>query len=238
MWARAVDEFGTEVEAPRGSYRWGILLPRERKVKEDAPVQSHGGRAPLTEEYLRAHTVGEPMPLSCPIRVVDYDFEWPRRFELEVNRIGPAMGDRALRVEHVGSTSVPDLPAKPIIDILLVVTDSAEETEYAPALERAGYRLHIREPGWHEHRMFKSGETDVNLHVFSAGCTEIDRMLAFRDWLRSNASDHELYANAKRALAQQDWKYAQNYADAKTSVIEEIISRMQRNRVGLANEPE
>jgi GrpB-like predicted nucleotidyltransferase (UPF0157 family) len=133
-----------------------------------------------------------------------------------------------LRLEHVGSTAVPGLPAKPIIDIVLVVADSARETDYVPALEGAGYLLRIREPDWHEHRMFKGPETDVNLHVFSKGCTEVDRMLAFRDWLRSNAGDRELYARTKQALALNDWKYTQNYADAKTDVIEEIISRMRK----------
>ena len=72
-----------------------------------------------------------------------------------------------MRIEHVGSTSVPGLPAKPIIDILLVVADSAKETEYVTALEGAGYKLRVREPGWYEHRMFKRPENDVNLHVFS-----------------------------------------------------------------------
>ena len=140
----------------------------------------------------------------------------------------PCLAAAALRIEHVGSTSVPGLAAKPIIDILLVVANSALETEYVPALEAAGFELRIREPGWHQHRMFQVPQRNVNLHVFSTGCTEIERMLAFRDWLRSNASDRELYAGTKRALAQQDWKYTQNYADAKTAVIDEIISRMQK----------
>ena len=134
-----------------------------------------------------------------------------------------------MRIEHAGSTSVPGLPAKPIIDIVLVVAESAREAEYVPALESAGYQLRIREPGWHEHRMFKGPETDVNLHVLSTGSPEIDRMLTFRDRLRTNASDRELYARFKRALAQQDWKYTQNYADAKTAVIEEIISGAERS---------
>jgi GrpB-like predicted nucleotidyltransferase (UPF0157 family) len=166
-------------------------------------------------------------PLSSPIRIVEYDPAWPHRFELEGNKIRSVLGDRALRVEHVGSTSVPELPAKPIIDMLLVVSNSANEIEYMQALESAAYHLHIREPGWHEHRMFKSQAKDVNLHVFSLGCPEIDRMVAFRDWLHSNASDRELYARSKLALAQREWKYTQNYADAKTEVISEIISRMQ-----------
>jgi GrpB-like predicted nucleotidyltransferase (UPF0157 family) len=180
---------------------------------------------PANEDYLRAHTVGELTPLSGPIRIVDYDPEWPNRFECEADKIRSALGDRGLRIEHTGSTSVPGLPAKPIVDILLVVANSSRETEYAPALEQAGYHLHIREPGWHEHRMFRSLERDVNLHVFSTGSVEIERILAFRDRLRTNQSDRELYARAKLALAGQDWKYTQNYADAKSAVIEEIISR-------------
>jgi GrpB-like predicted nucleotidyltransferase (UPF0157 family) len=109
--------------------------------------------------------------------------------------------------------------------MVLVVADSAEESEYAGPLESIGYQLHIREPGWHQHRMFTGPEQDVNLHVFSASCPEIHCMLAFRDRLRSSESDRELYGRSKRALAQQEWKYTQNYADAKTAVIEEIMSR-------------
>jgi GrpB-like predicted nucleotidyltransferase (UPF0157 family) len=167
-------------------------------------------------------------PLSAPILVVPYDSAWPDRFQRECQKIRTALGQQALRIEHVGSTSVPGLPAKPIIDILLVVADSANEVKYATALEGAGFRLHIREPGWHEHRLFKGPEEDINLHVFSAGCSEVERMLAFRDWLRKNEADRELYAECKRRLAQQQWKYTQNYADAKTPVIEEILSRASR----------
>jgi GrpB-like predicted nucleotidyltransferase (UPF0157 family) len=122
---------------------------------------------------------------------------------------------------------VPGLAAKPIIDLLMVVADSAEEDAYAPALGAAGYVLRIREPNWYEHRVFKGPDTDINLHVFSSGCPEVDRMLMFRDWLRSNAADRDLYARTKLALAQKEWKYVQNYADAKTVVIEEIIARVR-----------
>jgi GrpB-like predicted nucleotidyltransferase (UPF0157 family) len=180
---------------------------------------------PQSEEYLRAHTVGDLEPLSARIRIVDYDSQWPHLFQREAERIRSILSDRALCLEHIGSTSVPALAAKPTIDILLVVADSAEESEYVPPLERAGYLLHIREPGWHEHRMFKGPDSDVNLHVFSAGCSEIDRILAFRDLLRTHKTDRELYARTKRDLAQQDWKYTQNYADAKTVVIEQIMAR-------------
>jgi GrpB-like predicted nucleotidyltransferase (UPF0157 family) len=125
----------------------------------------------------------------------------------------------------VGSTSVPGLIAKPIIDIVLAVVDSADEAQYTAALQDEGYSLHIREAGWHEHRMFKGPANDVNLHVFSAGCPEIDRMVMLRNWLRTSERDRELYAQTKRMLALREWKYTQNYADAKTFVIEEIISR-------------
>ena len=75
---------------------------------------------------------------------------------------------------------------------------------------------------------FKGSGHAVNLHVFSVGCPEIDRMVAFRDRLRTDAADRELYARTKRALARQVWKYTQNYADAKTAVVEEILSRTPR----------
>src|SRR5262249_29794247 len=135
------------------------------------------------------------------IAIVDYDAEWPQWFAREAERIRAGLGERALRLEHAGSTSVPGLPAKPVLDIVLAVADSAREEDYAPALERAGYRLKFREPEWYEHRLFNGPDTAVNLHVFSQGCVEIEKMLRFRDWLRANADDRELYARAKRELA-------------------------------------
>jgi len=163
--------------------------------------------------------------LAGRILFVEHDPQWRALFEREADRIRAVLGCRALRIEHVGSTSVPGLVAKPIIDMLLVVTDSADEETYVPALETAGYLLHIREAHWYEHRMFNGPDTDINLHVFPSGCPEIERMLRFRDWLRNNAADRDLYARTKLALAQKEWKYVQNYADAKTAVIEEIIAR-------------
>jgi GrpB-like predicted nucleotidyltransferase (UPF0157 family) len=169
--------------------------------------------------------VGQAEPSSGPIVLVDYDAEWPRLFAREAERIREALGERALQIEHAGSTSVPGLPAKPILDIVLAVADSANEPAYVPALEAAGYVLRIREPEWFEHRLLKGPDTNVNLHVFSRGCSEIERMLLFRDWLRAHESDRVLYERAKRELAQQDWQYTQHYADAKSAVVEEIIAR-------------
>jgi GrpB-like predicted nucleotidyltransferase (UPF0157 family) len=183
-------------------------------------------REPMTtEEELRAVTIGELRPLDAPIVLAEYDPAWPGLFEREATRIRAALGDRAMLVEHAGSTSVPGLAAKPIIDIVLAVADSSDEAAYAPALEAAGYVLRIREPDWHEHRVFKGPDTNVNLHVFTVGSTEITRMLRFRDRLRTHPADRALYERTKRELAGRTWQYVQHYADAKTRVVEDIMAR-------------
>lgn len=181
--------------------------------------------SPRSDEDLQKVTVGERKPYNAPITLDEYDPRWPELFDREADRVRSALGHQALRVEHVGSTSVPGLCAKPIIDMLLVVADSADEPSYVPALEAAGYTLRIREPEWFEHRMFKGPDIDINLHVFSAGASEAERMIRFRDWLRANDTDRDEYAQAKRSLAQRVWRHVQHYADAKTSVIREIMDR-------------
>jgi GrpB-like predicted nucleotidyltransferase (UPF0157 family) len=183
---------------------------------------------PEREAELRAVTIGELKTVSGPIELVDYDPAWPGLFFREAERIRAALGDRAVLVEHTGSTSVPGLAAKPIIDITLAVPDSADEDAYVPALEAVGYVLRIREPDWYEHRVFKGPDTNVNLHVFSTGCPEIERMLRFRDRIRENEADRELYERTKRELAAKKWKYVQDYADAKTAVVEDIVTRAFR----------
>jgi GrpB-like predicted nucleotidyltransferase (UPF0157 family) len=171
--------------------------------------------------------VGGARPLQGQIEIHDYDPAWPELFAREEERIRGILGDRVVLIEHAGSTSVPGLPAKPIIDIVLEVPDTADEAAYVTDLEAAGYSLVIREPDWYEHRCFKGPDTNVNLHVFSAGCEETRRMLRFRDRLREHAEDRDLYAAAKRELAARDWKYVQQYADAKTEVVGEIIARAE-----------
>jgi GrpB-like predicted nucleotidyltransferase (UPF0157 family) len=188
------------------------------------------------EARLHAATIGRLVPLTGPIVLVDYDPTWPRLFAREAERTRSALGDGVLGLEHVGSTSVPGLTAKPIIDIVLVVADSAHEPSYVPQLESAGYVLRIREPDWFQHRLFKGPDTNINMHVFSAGCPEIDRMLRFRDWLRDHDEDRVLYEHEKRALAQRAWRYVQGYADAKSRIVEEILGRAQKG--GGAHEEE
>jgi len=186
---------------------------------------SRDTQPPLTDEEIRAATLGDLPEHNARIELAEYDPEWPRLYEREAERIGRALGARMLRIEHVGSTSVPGLAAKPVIDIVLVVADTTDEDAYVPPLETAGYVLRIREPDWFEHRLFKGPDTNVNVHTFSEGCEEVDRMVGFRDWLRAHDEDRDLYLAAKRELAQQEWKYVQNYADAKSAVVREILAR-------------
>lgn len=174
---------------------------------------------------LRRTRVGEPPRLDGTIHLADYDPRWPAAYEREAKRIRAALGESVLRIEHVGSTSVPGLAAKPRIDIALAVPDSAVEAGYVPQLEGAGYQLVIREPDWHEHRVFKGPDTDVNLHVYTVGCSEIERNVRFRDHLRQDAADRELYLRAKRELAGREWQFVQQYADAKSEVVEAILAR-------------
>jgi GrpB-like predicted nucleotidyltransferase (UPF0157 family) len=180
---------------------------------------------PVSDEYMRQVRLEPLIPHNGTITLVESDPHWPVLFDREAIRVRGALGPAVVQLEHVGSTSVPGLVAKPIIDILLVVRDSADEPSYVPALTGAGYRLVIREPDWLEHRLFKGPDTDINMHVLTAGADEVDRMLRFRDRLRTDAGDRELYARTKRTLAKQQWRHVQHYAQAKSEVVEQILQR-------------
>jgi GrpB-like predicted nucleotidyltransferase (UPF0157 family) len=183
-----------------------------------------------SEAAMRAVTIGELVVHAGLVTLVDYDPVWPALFEGEAARIRAALGDRVRLLEHAGSTSVPGLSAKPIIDIVLGVADSADESAYVPPMEATGYVLRIREPEWHEHRLFRGTNPSANIHVFTEGIAEIDRMLAFRDWLRTHDDERRLYEKTKRELAAREWKYVQHYADAKSEVVEGIIARALAGR--------
>jgi GrpB-like predicted nucleotidyltransferase (UPF0157 family) len=182
-------------------------------------------RKPLTTEAdLAKVVVGPVRRLDGPVVLAEPDLAWPALYEVEADRLRSTLGAAIRRVEHVGSTSVPGLAAKPIIDILLVVDDSSDESTYLPRLEAAGYRLVLREPDWHQHRVCKGPEADINLHIFSVGSGEEVRMLAFRDRLRQDPVARERYLSAKRRLASRRWEFTQQYADAKSEVIEAILA--------------
>ena len=179
----------------------------------------------VSDEELSAAHVQPPRLLAGPVVLVEPQASWAEQGAAETARVRSALGDGVLRVEHVGSTSIPGLVAKPILDLVLVVADPDEESSYVPALEGAGYVLHVREPWWHRHRMLKGVEPAVNLHVFSSECGEPTRMIAFRDRLLADDRDRELYAATKRDLAARTWRYTQHYADAKATVVEAILAR-------------
>jgi GrpB-like predicted nucleotidyltransferase (UPF0157 family) len=153
------------------------------------------------------------------------DAMWPRQYAEVAARIRHALGPVAVVVEHVGSTSVPGLAAKPFIDVLLLVSDPGAEAAYVHGLEAAGFLLHVREPDWHQHRFFRAHNPEVQIHVFAVGSEEAERMLLFRDRLRAEEDERALYEKAKRRLAARNWSRVQDYADAKSEVVEEIIAR-------------
>jgi GrpB-like predicted nucleotidyltransferase (UPF0157 family) len=164
-----------------------------------------------------------------PIVVVAHDPTWATRFEVERQRIADALNDRAERIEHVGSTSVGGLAAKPIVDIQVSVADVENEIDYLQPLEAAGYALRVRERG---HRMLRTPQRDVHVHICSAGSDWERRILVFRDWLRRDQADRGLYQSVKLELANRDWKTMNHYANAKGAVIAEIMQRAERSAEG------
>jgi GrpB-like predicted nucleotidyltransferase (UPF0157 family) len=162
-------------------------------------------------------------PEKRRIVIAAYRPEWVARFAFERDRIVAALGSAAVRVEHVGSTSVPGLGAKPIVDILVAVPDIADDEAFVPRLVAAGYVVRVRERG--EHWMFRTPEQDVHVHLCGAGGDWEHRHLLFRDWLRHDLADRAAYEAAKRALAVVDWPSTQHYSAAKTTIIAEITAR-------------
>jgi GrpB-like predicted nucleotidyltransferase (UPF0157 family) len=159
------------------------------------------------------------------VQLHPYDPAWPAMFARERDLIRAALGDVAVEVHHTGSTSVPGIAAKPLIDITLAVVDIDDEDTYLPQLEAAGYTFLLREPEWFSHRLFQRQPRVANLHVFQVGCSEVAQMTGFRDWLRTHPADRELYERTKRELAEREWVNVQDYADAKTDVVLDIKCR-------------
>lgn len=168
---------------------------------------------------------------TAQIDVVDPDPSWPSAYEAVADRIRDALGPRVLQLDHVGSTAVPDLPAKPVIDVDLIVADAADEPTWLPPLAAAGFVLTVREPWWYEHRMLKLALPDANLHVFPPDAPEPWKHRILRDHLRGNDADRELYARAKRAAARASngvGETVMEYNARKEGVIRDIYERAFR----------
>jgi GrpB-like predicted nucleotidyltransferase (UPF0157 family) len=191
-------------------------------------------RVPTDEEITRHH---EPNPDESPwvlgppkpavVEIAPYNQDWPTRFAALADDIRAALGAVALDLEHVGSTSVPGLAAKDVIDIDLTVADPADEDRYVPPLEGLGYTLVIREPSFHQHRCLTLPTPKVNLHVFGPDCPETIRHLMFRDWLRSHPDDRDRYEQAKHQ-AVPGGGHVMDYNRRKQDVLRDIYDRMFR----------
>jgi GrpB-like predicted nucleotidyltransferase (UPF0157 family) len=179
-----------------------------------------------TPEQMAAALVGEPPAKWQSIVIEDHDPAWAAQFAAVSARLSQALGDQVIGIEHVGSTSVPGLAAKPVIDIDLSIEDTAEESRYLPALASLGYRLVLREPWWHGHRMLVSPAEDVHLHVWPRDAPEPVRHRLFRDWLCSHPEDLDLYATTKRRLAGDTAQQPEDYSLAKNEVIDAIYARI------------
>jgi GrpB-like predicted nucleotidyltransferase (UPF0157 family) len=189
---------------------------------------------PSAEEITRHHdpdpdenpwVLGPPSPET--VSIVAYDPQWPRRFQTLAARIRHALGETALGIEHVGSTSVEGLAAKDVIDIDLTVADPRDEEAYVPALAGLGYVLTVREPSWHEHRCLRLADPRVNLHVFGPDCPETIRHRIFRDWLRTHPEDRQHYQDAKLAAIPGGGN-VMDYNARKQQVIRDIYDRAFR----------
>jgi GrpB-like predicted nucleotidyltransferase (UPF0157 family) len=201
------------------------------------------GRVPTDREITQHHESQPPLgenpwivvPEPYRVEVVEYDARWPADFELVAGRVTAALGDAVLELYHVGSTSVPGLAAKPVIDVDLVVADPADEAAYVPALASAGFAHVVREPWWHEHRLLTYADPRTHLHVFGPDCPEVVRHRMFRQWLVDQPEELELYAVTKRAAAAEvnardGGGTGMDYNLVKEPVARQIYDRMFRAR--------
>lgn len=198
---------------------------------------------PTPEEIVRHHDDGDVVYVGahatdCTLRIEEPNPTWAQRYGVLEAQVLMALGDGVLGIQHIGSTAVPGLPAKPIIDIDLAVADPADEAAYVPDLETLGYVHWLTEPDWHQHRQFKQlNEPRVHLHVFGPDCPEMVRHKMFRDWLIAHPEDRTQYADAKRSASAQMTStgddngalgFGMRYNRIKEPVVHDIYNRMFR----------
>lgn len=185
---------------------------------DDAPAKT----VQSGSQYLSERT--EP----AAIEIVDYDPAWPAQYERLQTRIAAALGTTALSITHVGSTSVPGLPAKPVIDVDIIVADICDESTYVPALEKAGFQFFMREPDFYEHRMFVDYNPQANIHIHSPTSGQVMRHTAFTTWLKNHPEDRNLYAEIKRKASKEAIENSEDvnqYNARKSAVLQQILAR-------------
>lgn len=182
-------------------------------------------RTPRRPDVTATELVGGPERLEIGLH--DPDERWPRTYLEHRRRILDALGAASVDIEHIGSTSVPGLAAKPIVDLVVAVDDITAEEDYLDPLLEAGYVLRVREPG---HRLVRTPERDVHVHLYERGDPAVAEYLLLRDHLRADTGDRALYERTKRELIGRRWDDMNDYADAKTDVIREITARARAAR--------
>jgi GrpB-like predicted nucleotidyltransferase (UPF0157 family) len=217
-----IDPFSTQSAQPRDVVGRPDPLDLRTNTSDEPDLTTPAGTSVEFEEYLDLILIGGKE--NRPIVIDDYDESWPHLFERQRARIASALGHVARRIEHIGSTSVPGLAAKPIIDILVAIDDVENEQSYVPALEASGYVLRIRELG---HLMLRTPDVSVHVHVWTTGSDQERRLLLFRDWLRCSREDRNAYERFKRQLSRRDWADRSYYARAKGPLIAEIVGRAE-----------
>ncbi|WP_091230200.1 GrpB family protein [Microbacterium sp. 3J1] len=161
---------------------------------------------------------------TAPGAVQAHDEDWGEQFEGIRRVLMETIGDLALSISHVGSTSVPGLAAKPVIDVDVIVRDVEDEHSYMPRLEAAGFRLIFRDVmSGDPHRQLTFARPNTNLHVWSPGAIEPQRHVVFADWLRTNLTDRLRYNAAKAAASAGDG--SARYNDLKAAAVYDIYER-------------
>jgi len=199
------------------------MKPREEHWPDEGLIMTFEEGDPSENPWVRCK------PKREEIEVEQYSPLWVEQYEIRRSEIEAAIPEVALSVEHVGSTAVPGLPAKPVIDIDLIVADPEREDSYIPPLEAIGYELTVRERSWYQHRMLRHDNPRVNLHVFGPACPEHVRHILFRDWLRERPVDRQRYADAK-ILAKDGVTNASDYNSRKQNVVRDIYSGIFKSR--------
>ena len=168
------------------------------------------------------------------VRMVPHDPNWRQEFRQEAARISAAAGSNAVAVHHVGSTAIPGIYAKPVIDLLLVVWDLAALDEKQPEMEALGYEAR-GEYGIPGRRFFrrddKHGDRTHQVHAFEDGSPQIARHLAFRDYMIAHPETAQEYSDLKRELAAQHPSDIEAYMDGKNEFIQEVDKRAAQEEI-------